>query len=111
MNSIKKQMMNFNSSNDNQGHKYDPRPDIKEDHQLWQLLLREAEQVDKQLYSNLHGFRCVGAKLNINDDEMKLISNTDFFNSNDNWQEYRKEFLFPFKNEITALFDEITAII
>ena len=105
MNSIKKQMMNYNGSNDKEGNRYDPRPDITEDHRLWHLLLKEAEQVDQQLYCNLHGFRCIGAKLQLNDNEMKLISKTDFFDSNEDWQEYREEFLFPFKDEIAGLFD------
>lgn len=111
MNSIKKKMMSLNGSNDKEGHRYDPRPDIAHDHQLWKLLLTEAEKVDRQLFGNLHGFRCIGAELQVSDNKLKLISKTDFFNSNGDWQEYRKEFLFPFKDEITALFDDIAQII
>jgi hypothetical protein len=88
-------------------YKYDPRPKLKEDSKNWQLLLKEAEKIDRQLYGNLHGFRCIGAKLQLEGNKLKLISETDFFNSRNECQEYRKEFLLPFKKEITKLFNAI----
>lgn len=47
-------------------HPADPRPDIEEDHQLWDAVLRAAwarGRGDNPIYGLLHGLRCGGARL------------------------------------------------
>ena len=45
----------------------DPRPDITDDHALWNDLLTRAEAIDGRspdgLFGALHGLRCLGARL------------------------------------------------
>lgn len=41
----------------------DPRPDLSEDSSLWVSFLTLAARESRQLYANLHGFRCAGARL------------------------------------------------
>lgn len=92
-------------------YKYDPRPEFEGDSKIWQLLLEKAEQIDGQLYGNLHGFRCIGSRLKVENGSLKLMSKTNFFETTAEWKEYRKEFLLPFSEEIKNLFREITKII
>ena len=53
-------------------NKYDPRPDLKDDHKYWKLVLREADKLDHNLYSILHGYRCIGTRLKKDDEVLKL---------------------------------------
>lgn len=47
----------------------DPRPDLTGDSWLWEGLFRlSLEDSDRELYGSLHGLRCCGARLNINED-------------------------------------------
>jgi len=104
--------MKFNSSNEKkQFYKYDPRPDLKQDHQYWKLLLKEAEKRNLTIYNSLHGFRCIGATLQIKDNKIKLISKTNYWNSAKEWNNYRNEFLLPYKEEISALFNHIKELL
>lgn len=41
----------------------DPRPDLSEDSSLWVSFLTLAARESRQLYANLHGFRCAGTRL------------------------------------------------
>ena len=41
----------------------DPRPDLTEDSALWVTFLTLARAESRQLYGNLHGFRCAGTRL------------------------------------------------
>jgi len=50
---------------------FDPRIDLKQDHMLWELVLACATQYqDKQIFGNLHGFRCGGAHLILKDNNL-----------------------------------------
>lgn len=52
---------------------YDPRKDLAKDTQLWELVLACANQYqDKQIFGNLHGFRCAGSRLSIKDENLIL---------------------------------------
>ena len=110
MNSIRNQMLKFKNKKHEQSFRHDPRPDIEEDHKYWKLVLKEAEKIDKELYFNLHGFRCVGAKLELDSNGFNLLSGpevTDYWQDKSEWQASRKEFLFPYTNEIKQLFAEV----
>lgn len=41
----------------------DPRPDLIEDHALWELLLANAAKVNHELFVTLDGFRCGGTRI------------------------------------------------
>lgn len=86
-------------------NKYNPRKDIKEDSDLWQKVLRRAEQVDNQIYNNLHGLRCVGCQLEINDNQLMLIQGSEINKSE--YNEYRKEYLLPYAKEIKSIFEAV----
>ena len=53
-------------------YKYDPRPDLIEDSQLWKKILKIAEITDEKAYHILHGFRCGGAKLEIKNNKVNM---------------------------------------
>lgn len=49
----------------------DPRSDLKQDTDLWQLVLACATcYQDNFIFGNLHGFRCAGARLQLNGKEL-----------------------------------------
>jgi hypothetical protein len=86
-------------------NKYDPRSDLENDGKLWQMVLREAEKVDQQVYGNLHGFRCAGCRLKLQDNKLAMMPPN---NANEgNYKRDRIEFLFPYKNEIISIFKEV----
>jgi len=84
-------------------NRYDPRKDLSEDHELWQVVLKEAGKVDRQLYGNLHGFRCMGCRLKKNKNILRLIPAPDY----ENYQEDRREYLLPYKAEIKDIFQKV----
>ena len=90
-----------------QKNKYDPRPDLEEDHELWQLVLKEAEKIDRQVYGNLHGFRCAGCQLEIKDNQLTLIPGQalkNYYQDKNKWQQDRQEYLLPYVKEIKQIF-------
>src|SRR6056297_2372744 len=89
--------------------KYDPRPDLKEDADLWQLVLNKAKKIDEQLYGNLHGLRIAECELILVENSLKLvpdraISKTGEWQNKADWQQDRKKYLMPFKKEISNIF-------
>ena len=89
-------------------NKYDPRKDIEEDSKLWIKVLKEAEKVDRQIYGNLHGCRCGGARLKIEEGQLKLIpaiGPDQFWKSKEEWDRDRKEFLLPYTGDIKEIFE------
>ncbi|MCF8002008.1 MAG: hypothetical protein K9K76_09150 [Halanaerobiales bacterium] len=92
--------------------KYDPRPDIKEDHNLWQLVLKKAEKTSKQLYGNLHGFRIAECRLVLAENGLNLvpdgaINKIGEWKNKTEWQQDRQKYLIPFKKEIRNIFKEV----
>ena len=93
----------------------DPRPDLSDDTNYWRAVLTEAKKIDNQLHGNLHGFRCAGAKLELDDGQLQLIPDI----GQDNWvwpdkQSYlrdRRKFLMPFKAEIKDIFEKVGKLI
>jgi len=91
-------------------NQYDPRPDLEDDTELWQLVLKEAKKVGSQLYGNLHGYRCSGANLKRKGNNLKLITKHLIGNEWKNKQEWlkdREEYLLPYKEEITEIFQKV----
>ncbi|PTV98626.1 hypothetical protein C8C76_11532 [Halanaerobium saccharolyticum] len=91
-------------------YRYDPRPDLKVDHHFWKKVLKKAEQIDEKLYSNLHGFRAVGAVLQVKDNKLRLEAGPDkvqFWDTQEHWTEAREEYLIPFSREIAKIFEKV----
>ena len=56
---------------------HDPRPELVEDHERWEVLLLLAERtctIDRTLVNILHGMRCLGAGLAIDDKGLRIVS-------------------------------------
>ncbi|MFW5987865.1 MAG: hypothetical protein ACOCQA_00330 [bacterium] len=114
MNSIKNKMRTFNSKNKfeesleqmRQKHKYDPRPDLSEDHEYWIQVLKVAEKYDSQTYGNLHGFRCVGCRLEYIDGQFKLKPGPNSWPDHETWMKDREKYLLPYKSIIKKVFEE-----
>ncbi|MCF8001701.1 MAG: hypothetical protein K9K76_07600 [Halanaerobiales bacterium] len=91
-------------------YKYDPRPDLKEDSQLWQKVLKTAEKIDKKAYYILHGFRCGGAKLKTENGEITMISRTGrkhLWQSKKEYMKDRKKWLIPLRKSISEIFNSV----
>ena len=91
-------------------NKYDPRKDIETDSELWVKVLRQAEKIDKQLYGNLHGLRCIGCQLEIKDNQLILIPGqalNDYYQSNEEWINDREKYLLPYAQEIKSIFEAV----
>jgi hypothetical protein len=43
-------------------YQIEPRPDLKDDTKLWQLILHNAFQLEPDAWNVLHGIRCLGAR-------------------------------------------------
>jgi len=92
-------------------NRYDPRPDLKEDHDYWQAVLKEAEKLDKQIYSNLHGFRCAGCRLKIEGDGLRLfpaVGPGQQWKDKREWIQDRQEHLLPYAKEIKEIFEKVS---
>ncbi len=78
----------------------DPRPDLKQDTDLWQLVLACAGCYnDTQIFGNLHGLRCAGALLQLNGNDLafKLPSEWDKITKTEIKQEYAIPYIKQFK--------------
>ena len=87
-------------------NKYDPRSDLKEAHDYWELVLREADKLDHDLYCILHGYRCIGTRLKKDYDVFKLKKGEEWekYWAGDN--EYKAEShknLLPYRNFIKEI--------
>ena len=86
---------------------YDPRPDLEEDHHLWQSVLKLAEQRNKKLYWNLHGFRIAGCKLEVKGESLKMNPAIgDIWKDKSEYMKDRKQYLLPYKDLIVDIFQE-----
>ena len=92
-------------------YKYDPRPDVKEDSQLWEQVLKTAEKIDKKAYWVLHGFRCGGAKLKTeNGGEFTMVARTGknhLWQSREEYMRDRKKWLILLRNPISQIFNSV----
>lgn len=86
----------------------DPRPDLKEDSRLWNLLLDIAYKNDKELAGTLHGFRCMGTRIKEVDDRYVLRPDIDplgrrAWESKSEYKEARDKWLRPHAQKIAEL--------
>ena len=81
----------------------DPRQDLKQDSMLWELVLNCATLYkDKQIYANLHGFRCAGSQLCIKNETLSFKFPSEY---NDNTkQDYKLKYLTPYVKQLKELF-------
>lgn len=89
-------------------YKYAPRPDLKENSQLWKQVLKTAEKIDKKAYYILHGFRCGGAKLKTINDEITMVPRTGenyLWQSREEYMKDRKKWLMPLRESISEIFN------
>lgn len=78
----------------------DPRKDLKQDTDLWQLVLACATCYhDNFIFGNLHGLRCAGARLQLNDKDLafKLPSEWDEITKTEMKQKYAVPYIRQFK--------------
>lgn len=81
----------------------DPRSDLEEDTFFWYLVLLCAKRFeDKQIFANLHGFRCSGATLTLKDNNL-------IFKFSDEWdkemkQKYKDKYAMPYIKEFKDIF-------
>ncbi len=78
----------------------DPRKDLKQDTDLWQLVLACATcYKDNLIFGNLHGFRCAGSQLQINGKDLafKLPSEWDDTTKTEMKQKYAIPYIKQFK--------------
>ena len=91
-------------------YQYDPRPDLKEDSQLWEKILKIAEGIDEKAYHILHGFRCGGAKLEIKNGKINMkprIGKNHLWQSQMEYNKDRKEWLMPLRESIGEIFNTV----
>ena len=91
-------------------YKYDPRPDLIEDSQLWKKILKIAEITDEKAYHILHGFRCGGAKLEIKNGKVNMkprIGEDHLWQSQEEYNKDRKEWLMPLRESIGEIFNTV----
>ncbi|MFO7815249.1 MAG: hypothetical protein R6V14_05905 [Halanaerobiales bacterium] len=74
MDKFNNEKINFDKyiNSERKKNKYDSRPDLEQAHKYWKAILEKTEQVDRQLYGNLHGFRIAGCRLRLIDNKLKL---------------------------------------
>ena len=92
--------------NQRECNKFDPRHDLDSDHEYWQLVLKEADKLDHTLYGILHGYRCVGTRLKIDDEILKLKKGEEWEQYWKDENSYKKESyksLLPYRNLIKEI--------
>lgn len=94
----------------------DPRPDLNEDHHLWGRLLKltktiPSEKESSEVLGVLHGMRCGGTRIvKVNNGAYILSPTVDNFrgwDSKENYESFRDEFLIPHSANIRSLFQKL----
>ena len=95
--------------------RFNPRPDLKEDEYIWNMVLKTAIKLDNETYNVLHGFRCGGAKLiyDANNPKFKLqmkprYGRDNYWSSKEEWAVYKKHWLMPHLDNITKIFSLVS---
>lgn len=86
----------------------DPRPDLKKDSWLWEVLLHYV--YGTELYSLLHGFRCAGTLLVMKKDGsvvMRPHIGPDGWESLDLYTEFRGRYLVPRKEQLEKVLRDL----
>lgn len=91
----------------------DPRPDLKEDSELWTAILKNAARSNLELYGILHGFRCMGTRLKHNS-KGNVVLRPDIdptgaraWASQQEYDQAKNRYLVPHHAEITELLSEL----
>ena len=81
----------------------DPRTDLQEDSIFWQLVLACATKYDDaQIFGNLHGFRCSGARLSLKDKSLVFKFSDEW--DNETKEEFKQKYAMPYLKEFKAIF-------
>jgi hypothetical protein len=89
----------------------DPRPDLTDDHHLWNDFSYLAAQRDEMLAGVLHGFRCMGTRLRKNSDGKFVLRPDIDSDGNRTWESHdaynaaKERWLAGYRKEIVALLD------
>lgn len=94
----------------------DPRPDLSDDHHLWNDLLYIAAQKNEMLAGVLHGFRCMGTRIRKNRDG-KFVLRADIdsdgnraWESQGQYDEARDYWLKGYRNEVVELLGQLSEL-
>jgi len=81
----------------------DPRKDLKQDSMLWEMTLACATRYkDTQIFGNLHGFRCAGARLIVKDDTLAFRLPEEWDETTK--QEMKQKYALPYIKQFKELF-------
>jgi len=81
----------------------DPRRDLQQDSIMWELVLAcSTVYKDKCIFSNLHGFRCAGAKLSIKNNTLSFRFPIDWDESTK--QIMKQKYALPYVEQFKELF-------
>lgn len=81
----------------------DPRKDLKRDTMFWELVLTCATAYnDKQVYGNLHGFRCYGAQLELKNNNLLFQLPKDL--DEETKQDIKHKYVSPYVKQFKELF-------
>ena len=81
----------------------DPRPDLTEDAIHWTRLLALAGDVSRDLVMVLNGFRCLGARLEVNGKATRIVAGDC-----EDYDALRDQWLLPYRRTLTALLQRVT---
>ncbi|MBV6417399.1 MAG: hypothetical protein CMLOHMNK_02061 [Steroidobacteraceae bacterium] len=88
----------------------DPRPDLADDHNLWQRLLPLAYEEDGEAthgaFGALHGLRCAGGRLQAKPEGGLVLAGDPA--EPDAWRTAKRDFLAPHKEVIAKLLSQLT---
>ena len=87
--------------------KYDPRPDLKDDHKYWAAVLRLAEKMNDEIYYVLAGVRCMGNRLEIVGNFLRLVDGGECGPAE--YKEMREQHLKPHADQIVEIFKKASA--
>jgi len=81
----------------------DPRKELEQDSLLWQAVLGCASAYkDKQIYGNLHGFRCSGARLILKENILTLQLSSEWDDATK--KEMKQKYIVPCLAQIKTIF-------
>lgn len=96
------------------GADIDPRPDLREDHHHWTKILINAQAMFDEhklingnptsLFKILHGLRCAGVRMEETKQLYKLHPGNEEYNTSEAWEEEKRRWLDPVKEDLVALF-------
>ncbi len=83
--------------------RYDPRPDLKDDHEFWTVVLQMAEKANGEAYGNLHGMRCMGTRLESVGKNLRIVPADDIGPEFFKYEKYKQKYLSPHAEQIVEI--------